>query len=105
MNVPPPGSIAGMAGAPLAQSKGSDVERAGHDVAAQQRQTQAAERAEEAAGIGATEGEDNDVDDRDADGRRLWEQQRPGHSSAGKSPPPRTNDPTGQSGTYLDLTG
>ncbi len=105
------GLAANAAGAPLAQAKGSDVERAQHDAANQQRVVQSDRKADDAAGIGAADGEDHETAERDADGRRLWEDTRrkktpdaPGTASAPLDPPP-TNDPTGQSGTLLDLSG
>lgn len=112
MSVGPLGGIAaGAAGSPLAQAKGSDVERTQHDTANQQRSVQADQKAESAAGIGEADGEDHETAERDADGRRLWEAPpRPaapdepeGHDS---HPTNRgSKDATGQSGNLLDLSG
>ncbi|MHB8899431.1 MAG: hypothetical protein ACYC6Y_11840 [Thermoguttaceae bacterium] len=103
------GLAASVAGAPLAQSKGSDVDRAGQDSAAQQRRVQASEKAESAAGIGQTDGEDHATGERDADGRRLWEQgPGPPRDDPGEGGDPGrqgSKDPTGQSGSLLDLSG
>ena len=110
MSVGPMGGLpASAAGAPLAQTKGSDVDRAQQDSAAQQRRTQTDQKAEMAAGIGETDGEDHATGERDADGRRLWEQMPGGTGQEGSegndSNEPRAKDPTGQSGSLLDLSG
>jgi hypothetical protein len=72
MSVGPLGIIGSAAGSPLAQSQGSDVNRAQQDTASQSRQTHMSEKAEHAAGVGQTE-QDEEATDRDADGRRPWE--------------------------------
>lgn len=107
--VPLGGLLASAAGTSLAQSKGSDVDRTQQDSAAQQRRVQTDQKAESAAGIGETDGEDHAAGERDADGRRLWEQM-PGGSENGPgqdNDPGRhgSKDPTGQSGSLLDLSG
>lgn len=107
---PVSGVIASVAGTPLAQTKGSEVERTQQEVNAQQRRTTGERKAESAAGISETDGQEHQAAERDADGRRLWEEQ------AGSPPPPPTDDAaqdtshmskdlTGQSGTQLDLCG
>lgn len=76
MSMGPLGGIIGSAaGAPLSQTQGSSVERAGRDAAAQERGVELDLKAEQAAGIGQTEG-DSESSDRDADGRRMWERQQ-----------------------------
>jgi hypothetical protein len=99
-----------VAGSPLAQSKSSDVERAGQEVANQQRRIRTDQKAESAAGIGETDGEDHETAERDADGRRLWEETagrqaeeeaaRDGHDSERRS-----KDASGLSGNLFDLSG
>ncbi len=105
---PMSGLAASAAGSPLAQSHGSEVERARGDAAAQQRKIRNDQKAEDAAGIGETDGDDHQAEDRDADGRRLWEES-PQPPSAGVTSPdaagPRGKDPTGHSGNLLDLSG
>ena len=106
MNVGPAAGIAGSAaGAPLSQTKGSETERAGREAADQVRQADGQDRSEKAAGIGQTQ-EDAEANDRDADGRRLWEdarrQQRQEEEQAQEH---RAKDPTGASGNSLDLMG
>jgi len=107
MSVGPTGIPASAAGLPLAQSTGSETERAGQDASGQARRASAERQAEQAAGIGQTE-QDEGASDRDADGRRPWEQ-APGAPSAdatdAESSPPKTPDPTGTRGTQIDLTG
>ena len=59
-------------GTPLAQAKGTDVERAGQDLDVQQHTVRGELKADAAAGVGETDGEDHQTDDRDADGRLPW---------------------------------
>jgi hypothetical protein len=101
--------IAGsVAGAPLAQAKGSEIERAHQDAVVQQSSVETDEKAESAAGVGEPDTDDHSTDDRDADGRLPW--QLPGAKQnpdrEGATPPAQpTKDPTGQSGNLLDLSG
>lgn len=111
MSVGPLGGLAASAaGAPFAQSKGSEVDRAQQDSSAQQRKIQTDQKAESASGIGEADGEDHQTSQRDADGRRLWEkasstgmQADSGQEQGSNSP--ASKDPTGQSGSLLDLSG
>ncbi len=110
MSVGPLGGIAGsVAGSPLAQTKGSESERAQQDSVAQQRSVDSDRKAEAAAGIGETDGDDHETAERDADGRRLWEAQADEEStiSGGSTQPEerRSKDASGQSGNMLDLSG
>lgn len=117
MSVGPLGGLAASAaGAPYAQTKGADVERAQQETSNQQRKVSNDLKADKAAGIGETDGEDNLTSDRDADGRRLWEQteEHPGESAetdadqdeeSAEGPRRRSKDASGESGTRLDLTG
>src|SRR5436309_635439 len=111
MSMGPVGGIVGSAaGTSLSQAAGSETERTQKDSVASQRQTDATERAEDAAGIGHTE-QDQESSERDADGRRLWE--APGNrknaasgqlaSEEAAAESKQSKDPTGQSGTKLDL--
>lgn len=104
------GLAASVAGTALAQSKGSDVERAQTEANSFERHVESEKKAENAAGIGETDGEDHETAERDADGRRIWEDTRrkKGEQSAEPSPPleaPRSKDVSGQCGTLLDLNG
>jgi hypothetical protein len=110
MSVGPLGIIGSIAGSPLAQTKGADIDKNKADAANQQRQTETNLQAESAAGIGRTE-EDAETSDRDADGRRVWElggsTPRPAEEPADESSaaPPLAKDPTGDCGNTLDLSG
>lgn len=99
------GIVGSVAGAPLAQTKGAETERAQRDSAAAERAVDSSARSERAAGIGQAT-EDSASTDRDADGRRAWElpQQQADEGEEGQTKRP-TKDPTGQAGQKLDLTG
>jgi hypothetical protein len=103
------GSIAGSAaGTSLAQTRGSDIDRTQQESSARDLRTQSAEKAESAAGVGETDGDNHQTAERDADGRRPWEfPRRQGPQEDGSDAPPRDQgrDPTGQSGSMLDLSG
>ena len=107
MSVGPLGTASSFAG--TAQSRGSDVERSQQEDAAHERSVKSGQKAELAAGVGETS-EDQESQDRDADGRRLWE------NPSGKGPaepatdanqgdPPVSKDASGDRGTNLDLSG
>ena len=109
MTFGPLGVIGSVAGSPLSQAKGNEVDRAQQDAANQTRETKNDQRAEQAAGIGETE-QDEGASDRDADGRRLWEdpsgdKQTSTDEDQEQQHPPQSKDPTGQSGQHLDLSG
>ena len=112
MNVPPASGLAGSAaGAPLSQTKGAETERAARATADQARQADSQDRSVKAAGIGQME-QDAETSDRDADGRRLWEdmgeKQDPELTDEMQAPSAarhRAKDPTGESGNSLDLMG
>ncbi|GAB6165367.1 hypothetical protein JCM19992_13670 [Thermostilla marina] len=97
---------AGAAGTPFAQSAGSETDRVKTDAAKQDRQVQMDREAEAAAGVGETDGEDHETGERDADGRRIWEDttQSP-KDDAEDSETPRSKDASGQAGNLLDLCG
>ena len=102
------GIIGSAAGSPLSQTAGSETERA-KDALHQNRQVDAKQKAESAAGIGQTE-QDQESSERDADGRRLWEAQEKtkkesADTHAAELAVRQSKDATGQSGTQLDLTG
>ena len=112
MSLGPLGGVtASAAGAPLAQTTGSDIEKAQQDAGGQTRRVQADQKADNASGIGEADGEDHETAERDADGRRLWEPSAP-KEAAGPSEEDahapgnrRSKDSTGQSGNLLDLSG
>jgi len=113
MSVGPLGGVAGSAaGSPLAQTKGADEQRVEQETAAQKRRIESDQKAEAAAGIGETDGDDHETAERDADGRRLWEQppeeqenDEATEEDSASSEKPRSKDPSGQSGSLLDLSG
>ncbi|HEX4415907.1 MAG TPA: hypothetical protein VH107_19910 [Lacipirellulaceae bacterium] len=107
--VPLGGLLSSTAGTALSQVSGSETERTQKDSLTQRRGIDADQHAERSSGIGQTE-QDQQSSERDADGRRLWE-----NPAAAKKAGPLTaeaevearqsKDATGQSGTQLDLTG
>ncbi len=106
MSVGPLGGVlASAAGTPLAQTKGAETDRAQHEAANQERRVQNEQRAENAAGIGEADGEDHETSERDADGRRPWEIAGRPKDEAAPDDSRQAKDPTGQSGTLLDLSG
>jgi hypothetical protein len=107
MSIGPLSSVlGGAAGAPLAQSAGSDIERTQHDAAAQGRQRAAAARADSAEGITQADGQDLETNDRDADGRRAWEiGPNNRRTSARDSAPAATQQIAEPAPGSLDLTG
>jgi hypothetical protein len=101
--------ISSTASTQLAQSQGSEINRTQQETSSQARVVQAAERAEQAGGIGHTE-QDQEASDRDADGRRPWEISGRKPEEAAPDPtldggPRQSKDPSGVSGRQLDLSG
>src|SRR5438067_808649 len=102
------GVIGGLSASPLTQ-KTADTDRAQQSSVQQQRQADAAQKAENAAGIAETDSE-AEAGDRDADGRRLWELAAKKKEEVTADPeqppeePPRSIDLSGASGGQLDLT-
>lgn len=105
MSIGPLGIPASAAGSPLAQTRGAPVERTQGEVGAQRRQVYHDEKAEAAAGVGEPDGEDHQTAERDADGRRPWEDQPEPEANAESSGGRPSKDPSLQSGNLLDLTG
>jgi hypothetical protein len=109
MSVGPLGGVAAnAAGAPLAQTKGSEIDRSQQAVAQSERRASNELRAETAAGIGEADGEDHEAAERDANGRRLWEVpagNKPPAPEEAPQPARQSKDASGQRGTLLDLTG
>ncbi len=102
--------LPGAAGSPLAQTRGTESQRAQQLADTQQRTGEQLQKAEDAAGIAQTDGEEHETEERDGDGRRLWEHSPHSaqeHTAADShdSSPPAAKDPTGMSGNQLDLTG
>jgi hypothetical protein len=109
MSMGPVGGVVGSAaGTSLSQAAGSEAERA-KESTSHQRAASANQKAELASGVGHTE-QDQESSERDADGRRLWEAPAKREDKKAKAEEEadhlrQSKDPTGQSGTKLDLTG
>lgn len=108
MNIGPTSvSLGGLAATPLAQSKGKELDRSAEAAAQDAHRLHSEKLAERANGVGQTDGEDHQAEERDADGRRPWEipdRARPtqsNDSSGGQQGP----DPSGQLGRLIDLSG
>ena len=87
MSIGPASAIAAsVAGTPLAQTRGTNLERTGQDLGVQQHAVQGEQKAEAASGVGQTDGEDHQTGERDADGRLPCAFQ----SRAKRPPPPKT---------------
>jgi hypothetical protein len=89
----------------MAQTKGSAVERAQDQVGAERRQVYHDRKAAAAAGVGEPDGEDHEATDRDADGRRPWEELAEEQRQTAADDARQSKDPSQQSGNLLDLTG
>jgi hypothetical protein len=99
------------AATPLAQSKGADADRTAQETTAQKAEANSDLQAEQAAGVGQTDGNDHEIEEREADGRLPWElplrnKKLPASASSPNGVPlPSSRDATGQCGNMLDLTG
>ena len=107
MSIASLGIASSLASSALPQ-RASESDKAVHQTADQSRAVEGAEKAASAAGIGQTE-EDSQASERDADGRRPWEETA---SPNNKSEPalqstaePVSKDPSGACGNLLDLVG
>jgi hypothetical protein len=109
MSVGPLGLFGSIAATPAAQ-RGADTERVQHDTTRQQGEIKNDRLAESAAGIGETDGDEHDTNERDADGRRPWEigpnaKKDSAVTAAEPVPLRQSKDLTGTTGAQLDLTG
>lgn len=114
MSIAAYGLAGSVATASATQAHGSEAERAAHATTAHERQVTAIDKAVAAAGIGAMD-QDNAASDRDADGRRLWEELHdpsgPSVNAIGDEPEHSSHtlkqhkDPSGELGNEVDLTG
>ena len=101
------GALGSAAGAPLSQTAGAEAERTQKDAGVQQRLADAQTKSEKASGIGQME-HDQEASERDADGRRLWEEKakkKAEEEAEANEAGRQAKDPTGMSGNSLDLTG
>ena len=72
MSIGPTGVFGSVAGTPLSQAKGSDIDQAKQETDNQAGKISSDSSAEKASGIGAAE-QNGGARDGDADGRQLWE--------------------------------
>ncbi len=114
MSIGAMGFMGGIAATPLAQTQGSEADRAAEETSSQSQQAANEAKSENAAGIGQTDGDEHGANERDADGHRLLEKPlrkkratRPASSEQPAEPaveePQLSRDATGQSGSQLDL--
>jgi hypothetical protein len=112
MSIASLGIASSLASSALPQ-RASEADRAHRETTEQSRALDAAQSAASAGGIGETE-EDSQASERDADGRRPWEQpaEAPAKSHAKLEPTkdanagePASKDPSGTCGNLLDLVG
>lgn len=108
MSIGPLGILSSVSAAP-SQASGAESAKHRGEAAAQARHTQSAQKTEDAAGVGKTDGEEHSANERDADGRRIWEVGPPKSKAAEETAEPAplhvSRDATGQTGNQLDLTG
>ena len=109
MSVGSLGFFGSIAATPAVQ-RGADAERVQQDTVRQQGEAKSDLQAEKAAGIGETDGDEHDANERDADGRRPWEiaarAKKVDAEQNAEAPPVRqSKDTTGTTGGQLDLTG
>jgi hypothetical protein len=105
MSIGPLSALVSVAGTPLAQTAGSELERSHGEVGAQRRHVYYEGKAEAAAGIGQPDGEDHETGQRGGDGRRPWEEPPAREAADVSQVEPRSADPSRQSGNLLDLDG
>ncbi len=111
MSIGPTGFFASVAALPPSLPTTSDTDRTAHETTAQAGRVSSDMKAESAAGIGKTDGDEHATAERDADGRRLFEKTPAAKASVAASadlptgPASQSKDPTGDSGGALDLTG
>lgn len=91
----------------IAAQGAKESQRAAREALDHERVDQADQRAADAAGIGQTDGENHQSNERDADGRRPWEIPAGQQPSADESPasPQQSRDASGDRGGQLDLSG
>jgi hypothetical protein len=111
MSIGPMGSVLfSAAGTSLAQTTGSDVVRAREDAAVQQRSVESQQLDEVAMGVGEPDADDNQTNERDADGRTPWllGRKKPGldgEEAADEPAPGAVVDDASAADEHIDLTG
>ena len=105
MSIDFPGIPSSVAGTPLAQSKGPKLDRVREEIQARERLESARKTAEAAAGVGPADGEDHHAAQRDADGRQPSHDPPRAEQDQDPADEPLIEDPQGQRGRLLDLSG
>ncbi|MGE3776161.1 MAG: hypothetical protein AB7F89_03170 [Pirellulaceae bacterium] len=103
------GTVGSVTTGQLQQLRAVETDRTAREATRDATVANANRRAENAAGVGEME-QESAVSERDADGRRLWERPDPTApdeeaDSASGPTAVASLDPSGDSGTLLDLTG
>jgi hypothetical protein len=101
MSIGPLGLIGSLAATPLPQ-QAAEADKALREAGDRQRQTESAQRAEAAAGIGQTE-EDSEAQDRDPDGRQPLERTSARQGTGDAQAGPVRGTASGETGGELDL--
>ncbi|EAQ81270.1 hypothetical protein [Blastopirellula marina] len=115
MSIGPAGAaiVSSLAASPLAQNASSEVDQNRQATSNQARKADSDQKAIKASGVGDPD-ESQEVSDRDADGRRLWEIQDEAEELLADTEhpedeePPKNHkglDPSGQTGRVLDISG
>ncbi len=110
MDVGPINSPASAAGRPWRSRKGRRAIARRRESAIHQRGVQYDAKADQAAGIGQTDGEEHTTEDRYGDGRQPWQLPAAGEPATDadnqdEEKPPAPRDPSGPSGRLIDLSG
>lgn len=105
MSIGPLRAAVGVAGTPLAQTKGAGVDRAHGEVGAQRRRVYHEGKAAAADGVGEPDGEDHETADRTVDGRRPWEEPPQSEKTDASHDIPHVKDPSRERGNLLDFSG
>jgi hypothetical protein len=102
------GILASAAGAPLAQTKGSEIDRRRLETDRSRAAVESERRVDTAAGVAEADGEQNRVGDDGAGDRPGWEHSKSAKrrsKQASAAAEPTSRDATGQSGNEIDLCG
>ncbi len=109
MSIGPLGGLgASAAGLPVARNHGPEADRATQNARAGQQARDSDRAAQDAAGVGQPDGESHETDQRDPDGRRLWESTPRTIATPNDSDQDSDHQPTDTDdgrGDLLDLSG
>ncbi len=107
MSIGPLSPLISAAGAPLAQSKGAEIDVSLHVSAAHQRHVSIAASSDSAASVAPLDGDDHFAEERSADGRQPWQRPIVSEDESIVPPPCPTIpplDPAESSGLRIDVT-